>query len=215
MEKLITGKGKMEKLYPNQYYHILNRANGNDVLFKEEENYFFFLEKYKKHVHPVVETLAYALMGNHFHLVVRVRSVQALNSTFPKFKTLEKFDERSNFISKQFSNLFSSYTQSFNKKYNRTGSLFQKNFKSHHLNNNSYLLNAIAYVHTNPVHHGFCGRITDWSFTSFQGILSSKPTLLGRNQVLDLFEGRENFIQFHTDFEERKRFELEETFEDL
>ncbi|MCB0738005.1 MAG: transposase [Bacteroidetes bacterium] len=205
----------MEKLIPNSYYHILNRANGDDDLFREEENYYFFLEKYKKHIHPVVETLAYALLGNHFHLVVRVRDEEILESTFPKFRTLEKFEDRSHFISKQFANLFSSYTQSFNKKYNRTGSLFQKNFKRHLLHNKPYLLNAIAYVHTNPVHHGFCCRIQDWSFTSYQAILSTKPTLLARNHVLELFSERENFIQFHTDFEEKNRFKLEEKLEAL
>jgi REP element-mobilizing transposase RayT len=204
----------MDKLYFDNYYHILNRANGNDVLFKEEENYFFFLEKYKKHVHPVVETLAYALMGNHFHLVVRVRDVVEIEKTLPGFQTLEEL-EQTNKISRQFSHCFNSYAQAFNKKYNRTGSLFQKNFKRHLLDNNSYLLNAIAYVNTNPVHHGFYSRIQDWSFTSYQAIISSKPTLLARNHVLELFEGRENFIQFHSDFEVRKRFELEETFEAL
>ena len=56
----------MEKPIPNQYYHILNRANGSDVLFREEDNYFFFIDKYRKHLHPVVETLAYALMGKPF-----------------------------------------------------------------------------------------------------------------------------------------------------
>jgi len=204
----------MERLYPANYYHILNRANGSDVLFKEEENYYFFLEKYKKYIYPVVDTLAYALLGNHFHLVLRVKSEELLKSTFPKFGTLEKLEDRSIYISKQFSNLFSSYTQAFNKKYQRTGSLFQKNFKRHHLDNPNYLLNAIAYVNTNPVHHGFCARITNWSYTSYQAILSTKPTLLARQHVIELFEGVENFKAYHVDFEEKKRFELEEKFED-
>ncbi|MBI1184633.1 hypothetical protein GC194_10195 [bacterium] len=75
----------MQKLVPNQYYHMLNRANGNDELFREDENYYFFLEKYKKFIHPVVHTLAYALMGNHFHLVVRVRKAEDLQQTLTGF----------------------------------------------------------------------------------------------------------------------------------
>lgn len=204
----------MKKLYPNQYYHILNKANGNDVLFKEEENYFFFLEKYKKHVHPVVETLAYALLGNHFHLVVRVRSVEIIERTLTGFETLSEL-EQARKLSQQFSHCFNAYTQAYNKKYSRSGGLFQRPFKRQLIDSNAYLQKAIVYVHTNPVHHGFCSRITDWSFTSYESILSVKPTLLARKTVLMVFEGRQNFTQYHKDFEERKRYELEEKLEAL
>lgn len=211
----------MEKPIPNQYYHILNRANGSDVLFREEDNYFFFLEKYKKHLHPIVETLAYALMGNHFHLVVRVRRIEALKelihpsdqSGFRNLADLEQDDFISKLISRKFSNFFNSYAKAYNKVYKRHGSLFQRPFKRHLLHTSPYLLNAMAYVHHNPVHHGFCQRIEDWPFTSYDTILSSKPTLLAREQVLDLFEGREHFVQFHQQFSANKQASLAESFE--
>lgn len=203
----------MEKLIPNQYYHILNRANGNDVFFKEEENYYFFLSKYKKHIHTIVKTLAYALLGNHFHLVVQVRSVEELKAALPKFKTLEGLNEQSNYISKQFANFFSSYTQSFNKLYNRNGSLFQKNFKRNLLQSDEHLKNAIIYVHRNPVHHGFCNRIDDWSFMSYHSLLSQQATLLDREQVFKLFNSKENFESRHIEATEKWLVEHEEIFE--
>ena len=115
----------MDIMHPCICYHIYNHANGEDNLFRERENYRFFLQQYEKHITPVADTLAYCLMPNHFHLLVRIKDAEALLQTFPKFETLEKL-AASNIISKQFANLFSSYTQAFNKKYDRKGSLFQK-----------------------------------------------------------------------------------------
>ncbi|MBK7097422.1 MAG: transposase [Sphingobacteriales bacterium] len=112
------------------YYHIFNHANGDDNLFREEKNYSFFLNKYHQHIDPIADTIAWCLMPNHFHLLIKIKNAEALLQTFPKFKTLETFREEektlSNLLSKQFSNFFSSYSQAFNKVYNRRGSLFIK-----------------------------------------------------------------------------------------
>src|SRR5690606_6961681 len=99
-----------------KYYHIYNHANGDDNLFREQKNYGYFLEKYKQHINPIAETIAWCLMPNHFHLLVKIKSEEEIAAAFPKFQTLEKLrreDEKSKFLSKQFSNFFSSYTQSF------------------------------------------------------------------------------------------------------
>ena len=59
---------------PGQSYHIYNHANGRENIFLEEENYRFFPQKYAKYLGGVVDTYAYCLMPNHFHLMVGVRS---------------------------------------------------------------------------------------------------------------------------------------------
>ncbi|HEX4372500.1 MAG TPA: hypothetical protein VHZ50_04255, partial [Puia sp.] len=68
----------MDKLQPLSYYHIFNHANGDENIFREEENYRFFLEKYVLYIHPVAETLAYCLMPNHFHMLVKIKTEQQL-----------------------------------------------------------------------------------------------------------------------------------------
>ena len=83
----------MEKLIPNNYYHILNRANGNDVLFQEEENYYFFLSKYKKHIHIIVITLFYNLLSNHFYWVMQIKSVEELNLILSGFGTQKVLEQ--------------------------------------------------------------------------------------------------------------------------
>ena len=73
-------------------YHIYNHANGNDNLFRNEENYAYFLKRYAYFIHPIAKTYAYCLMPNHFHLLVKIRSEEGIAITFPKIRTLEKLE---------------------------------------------------------------------------------------------------------------------------
>ncbi|WP_051293207.1 hypothetical protein [Olivibacter sitiensis] len=179
----------MEPLRPNTYYHIYNHANGDDNLFRERKNYSFFLAKYEKHIAPIADTIAWCLMPNHFHLLVRIKSEEDLATAFPtslafpKFQTLEKLSSSSelsisNFLSKQFSNFFSSYTQSFNKEYKRRGSLFLKNFKRKKATNDAYLQALVLYIHLNPVKHGFTSGLDDWEWTSYHDVPKRFPILV-------------------------------------
>ncbi len=184
---------------PDKYYHIYSHAVGKDILFKQNENYIYFLEKYKKYINPIIDTFAYCLLPNHFHFAVRVKNeveIDTVMRTFPKFETLEKLNYEK-FISKQFSNLLSSYTQSFNKQQNRKDNLFQKPFKRTLINNEKYIINVIHYIHYNPVHHKFTKKIKDWNYSSYNSILSSKETNLKRKEVIELFGNKKNFTEYH------------------
>ena len=190
----------MTPLYPGTCYHIYNHANGDDNLFREVENYRFFLQQYERYIPPVADTYAYCLMPNHFHLLVRIKEAEMLLPAFPKFQTLEML-EGSNFISKQFSNLFSSYTQAFNKMHGRRGSLFMKNFKRKEIHVDKYFGNAIAYVHLNAIKHGFIKEVGDWQWTSYHHYLHQQPyQLLNRQPVLEWFGGVECLKSFHDDY---------------
>ena len=70
-------------------YHIYNHANGDDNIFREQDNYRFFLEKYVKYINPVADTFAYCLMRNHFHLMVRIKDVQSFNISSKTSKVFE------------------------------------------------------------------------------------------------------------------------------
>ena len=199
----------MEKLQPNCSYHIFNHANGFENIFIEDENYRFFLEKYQQYILPIAETYAYCLLPNHFHLVVRIRRREVLeevfrnfkSTNFSKFPNLEKVEVTDNmieyYISKQFANLFSCYTQSFNKVNKRRGSLFLKNFRREPIENKAYFLNAVIYTHRNPVHHAFCDRYTDWSYTSFCEIKERNSQMIEVEKLLRMFGGRDSFIDLH------------------
>ena len=199
----------MEKLQPNCSYHIFNHANGFENIFIEDENYRFFLDKYNQYILPIAETYAYCLLPNHFHLVVRIRRKEILEEVFRNFKSTN-FSKVQNFgkvevtdnmieyyISKQFANLFSCYTQSFNKVNKRRGSLFLKNFRREPIENKAYFMNAVIYTHRNPVHHAFCDRYTDWSYTSFCEIKERNSQIIEVDKLLRMFGGQESFIDLH------------------
>ena len=218
----------MQPLIPDTSFHIYNHANGFENVFKEAENYRFFLEKYCLHISPVAETYAYCLMPNHFHLVVRIRKREVIEELIRNKKEslainsskvlnfgrvdIASDDEIEKFLSKQFSNLFSSYTQSFNKVYNRMGSLFIKNFKREPIYNKPHFLSAVVYTHRNPIHHGFCKGFEDWANSSYNSILYGVETFVESEKLLKMTGGKEAFIELHKNnlnrFESMNQFDI-------
>jgi putative transposase len=195
-------QNKLEALQPDTFYHIYNRANGSERLFNSDENYLFFLRKYKEYILPICHTYCYCLMPNHFHFLIQIKSEQELElffnqkissniKAFPKFKTLEKL------ISKQFSNFFSCYTQAFNKQQQRKGSMFIKNFKRKKITDTAYLLNLVKYIHYNPIEAKLATELNEWKFSSYAGILSQTPTLLKRADILEWYNDLANFKFAH------------------
>ena len=184
----------MIPLETDKHYHIFNRANGNETIFLGEDNYLFFLNKYIKHISPICDTFCYCLMPNHFHFLIRIKNEIEIEQ-------LENFKNTKNtcgFLSKQFSNLFSSYTQAFNKQQGRKGSLFMRPFKRKEINSETYFRNLVYYIHLNPVEAGFCDNPKDWKYSSFNALITEKPTFLIQTEVLNYFDDLENFMYVHS-----------------
>ncbi len=196
-------ENKTEILSPDTFYHIYNRANGNENIFTELENYRFFLNKYKQYISPVCNTYCYCLMPNHFHFLIEIKNKDELIHFFLqqnpdlKLASFFTFERLGKLMSKQFSNFFSSYTQAYNKQQKRQGSLFMKNFKRKKVIDKNYVYKLIHYIHYNPVEAGLCKKVDEWSFSSFNSILSKNPTLLKRDEVINWFEDNDNFIFIH------------------
>ena len=182
----------MEQLSPGIIYHIYNHGNGDDLLFREEENYRYFLQQYQKHIPPVADTLAWCLMPNHFHLLVKIKQLDELN--LPGFKNLEGLNKNT---SKQFSNLFNGYTKAMNKRFNRRGSLFIKNFNRKEITSEIYFQQVMAYIHLNPVKHGFINKIKDWPWTSYHDYFVNQNSLIHEYAALKFFGTMEHFKAYH------------------
>ena len=193
----------MIKLEPGFYYHIYNHANGDEDIFKEERNYLYFLDKYKKYIYPIAEIFAYCLMKNHFHLLVRIREnrekIQTSNGTETSdvLKTSDVLVPSD--VSNAFKNLFQSYTKAINKAYDRKGSLFIQHFKRKQIESDLQFQNALIYINMNPVIHGFCSKPEQWKFSSFNAYSElNKGTLLDIKRGTELFDNHENFIKCHS-----------------
>ncbi|TDO26789.1 transposase [Sediminibacterium goheungense] len=197
-------------LHPGQFYHLYNHANGSENLFREEKNYHFFLEKAGKYLSPYMNIYAYCLMPNHFHLLISIKEEKQLHELLSKSNSFKKMSEINqiqymyNKISKSLSNLFSSYTQSYNRIYQRRGSLFMPNFKTNDIENDLAFCAITHYIHANPVHHGFVKDIREWKYSSFQSLCSDKPTKLERDYVLAIFGNKQAFLNYHAKPIDRK-----------
>lgn len=196
-------------LIPNTVYHIYNHANGNENLFRKEENYIYFLDRYRRYIQPIAKTFAYCLMPNHFHFLIRISSEEELRNFLIKKKGLSNEDLQGlkdfggleelirKLPSQQFSNLFNGYSKAINKAFNRTGSLFQPNLKRKTVEDEHYFTTLIRYIHLNPVLHNFVDDANRWRFSSLSAYNSEKPSYLDRKTVFDWFGGKQLFQEYH------------------
>jgi REP element-mobilizing transposase RayT len=200
-------------LIENNFYHIYNRGNNKENIFFSTENYHYFLRKYDEYLSDYLETYAYCLLPNHFHLLVRVKECASdRRSTFLKSGTSTLTDS-SKIISELFRRFFTSYSKSINKQQSRTGSLFQKNFKRKHIETEAHLTAAIKYIHANPQNHGICEDFRYYEHSSYGRIMLEKPTKLMKTEVLEWFGGKEAYMNSHgikLDKDIRNKIEIED-----
>jgi putative transposase len=167
-------------LRPGAYYHIFNRGNNRENLFREERNYPYFMQLYAHHVKPVAETFAYCLLKNHFHVLVRIKEVA-----------------RDPAPSQALSNLFNAYTKAINKAQGRTGSLFEHPFSRIQVTDNKYLWHLVTYIHRNPQRHQLVSDFRDWKYSSYHALLAKGETKLQRQAVLGWFDTARDFKAAH------------------
>ncbi|MEX0931435.1 MAG: transposase [Candidatus Paceibacterota bacterium] len=165
-----------------EYYHIYSRGFEKSVVFKTKEDFHrfqssLFLFNSTKSVHitnlttlkdykgsianiytieredTLVDIGCYALLNNHFHLLVREK------------------DEDGKGISKFMQKLMTSYTMYFNKKYDRTGSLFSSSFKARHVSSDEHLKYLFAYIHLNPIKFTGKKNLKNYKYSSYMDYL--------------------------------------------
>jgi putative transposase len=193
-------------LTPDGYFHIFNRAVGSEKLFVAPDNYRYFLNRFKKYIAPVSDLFCYSLLPNHFHFFLRIKEENIIRKHIEciNLKGKNDFNFIPEFLLQQFSNYFNAYTKAFNKQQNRKGRLFIEPFNRKKVTNTSYYTKLIHYIHANPVHHGFCDKVDDWPYTSYEGILSKHNELVKGEEVISWFGSLEACKTFHEQPIERK-----------
>jgi len=170
----IKMKEKEIRLEPGKFYHVYNRGNNRENLFYNNGNYEYFLRKYDNYLTDYIDTFAFCLLPNHFHLLVRIK-----DKDLSGFKNLTGLEKR---ISKQFSNLFNSYAKSINIQQKRVGSLFQRPFKRIEITTTDYLANLVFYIHANPQKHKIIDDFRMYPWSSYDRILKNKPSKLNKKK---------------------------------
>ena len=150
------------KIKSNEIYHIYKQGNNREPIFYTDADYLEFLVLFRKYVYPHGKILAYCLMPNHFHFLIYATEDSASIKRIGNIDTCE--------LSNGFRLLQSSYAQIFNKKANRTGSLFRQKAKAKSMidGEEQYQLTAFWYMHQNPLAAGLVKQMADWPYSSFR-----------------------------------------------
>ena len=131
---------------PGDFYHIYNKAVANSQLFFEDKNYSFFISRIKTYLLNCADVLAYCLMPNHYHLLIKLNT-----SGFPT----------------AMGRMAMSYAKAINKVYQRTGHLFQGRYQARFINNHIHLDQVARYIHLNPYKAGLCRDPIEWEKSSY------------------------------------------------
>jgi len=142
----------------NQYYHMYNRGNNKEALFKEDRNYHFFLDLYKKYIYPIADLYAYCLLPTHFHFLLRIKALDELEGIY----------QNESQIWRQVRTFLGTYTKAINKTYNRSGHLFDGRYSRKVVLKDEYFFHLISYIHQNPQTHGIVSNFRIWPYSSYQ-----------------------------------------------
>jgi REP element-mobilizing transposase RayT len=153
--------------FPGAFYHIIVRGNQRQEVFIESQDkieYLKRLKRYKKECGFIL--YAYVLMANHIHLLIETRDTP---------------------ISKIMQLINLTYTQYFNKKYNKVGHLFQGRYKSFLCDRDEYLLSLVRYIHLNPVRANLVKGPGEFRWSSHKDYLTEAKGLVDTHRVLRVF----------------------------
>jgi len=182
----------LDTFFPESYYMVYNRANNDERIFTQERNYLYFLHKFDYYLSPVLDVMSYCLLETGFVFLVRIKS-----GTVPFFEN-NNYKELSfhNLISKQFRDLFTTYSKAFNRQEERIGSLFQRPYKRVEIHKIDILKKMILYIHTLPFKYSYSGDCY-YRWSSYKSIISKNESKLLKTEVLELFGNKTQFIKYH------------------
>ena len=156
-------------------YHIILRGANQQTIFHDDEDNrkFLYVLSYYKNICNY-KILAYCLMKNHVHIL------------------LKEDGEKLPLIMKR---LAGKYVYWYNAKYSRIGSLFQDRYKSEPVEDDTYFMTVLRYIHQNPVKAKVVKTISEYPYSSYNEYLS-KAVIADTDFVLDMLD-KDEFIEFH------------------
>lgn len=181
---------------PDTYYHVYARGVDKMQIFLDQTDYLYFQSLFKRYLSPVatagqkdtlypsyfgnVELLAFCQMKNHFHLLV----YQVEQKNMASF----------------MQSMLTSYSKYFNKKYSRTGPLFESRYKASPVTGERYLLHISRYIHLNP---------RSWQRYEHSSIryylYGERAEWLIPDRIKSLFAGAKDYLSFLKAYEGQRK----------
>ncbi len=206
-------KRKIE-LSNDEFYHVYNRGNSKQIIFLDHYDKVRFIKLlfamnqedrkklanmsqndfFTKPSNQLVAIGAYVIMDNHFHILLKQLEDDGITKFMQKIGT--------------------AYSHYFNKKYKRTGALFEGRFKATHANEDTYLKYLYSYIHLNPAklinknwkkeilmkqkQNEILSFLKNYKFSSFQdysGVERPEGGLLSKSDFPAYFRNSKEFLK--------------------
>jgi REP element-mobilizing transposase RayT len=162
------------------YYHVFNRGFGRIPVFQNEANYLYALRLIQKYFAKYfITTIAYCLMPNHYHFLLRQESDCSIGNAIR--------------------DIFNAYVQGLNRQVQRQGAMFQGRFKAILIDNEPYLIHLCRYIHRNPIDGKtpLVGRLAYWAYSNYpEWIGKRNGKLVDRKFVREYFSNGAEYESF-------------------
>ena len=192
-----------------EYYHVFNRGTDKKMIFTNNNEYRRFFDlirfyQYQKTIRfsylnkterekiikesvgeQLVEIICYCLMPNHYHLLLKQIA--------------------DNGISRFIRTITNSYAKYFNAIHERTGILFQGNFKAVRVEDNEQLLHISRYIHINPLTGFVTENLNDWYWSSLREYVYNPSEICNKEIILDQFKDKNSYLNFINDLKDYKK----------
>lgn len=161
----------------NTYHHVYNRGALKSKIFFDKEDYNYFLHRLKKYSDKYkIVILAYCLMPNHFHLFAKQTT---------DFLTIGKF----------IGDLQNGFTKFINKKYKRSGVVFEGPAKAKYVTNESYHKPIVEYILLNPVSAHLVKTAESWIYSTANEIVyDANRKITTIDELIKIYTSRENLL---------------------
>ena len=130
------------------YYHVMVQGINKEYIFEKDECKKIYIKLLKKYSSECdISLVAYCIMGNHAHLLLKIKNILDLSKCMKKINTT-----------------FAIY---YNELLNRVGFVFRDRFKSEAIYDKYYLHNCIKYIHNNPIKANILKDVGNYKYSSY------------------------------------------------
>lgn len=183
--------------YNGAIYHVIQRGNNREYIFKGESYKSYLLEITREFKEMLdFKLYGYVIMDNHYHMIIKTLDTPISN------------------IMHRINNRYSKY---FNDVEKRTGHVFEGRYKGILVKDDKYLLSLLRYVHQNPVKARICLTIKDYKWSSDSFYRENKSgDLVDIDFILNIFsQDRSKAIEEYSKFMNDEKLEKSSEFEDV
>lgn len=157
------------------FFHIITQGINKSYIFERSGDIKYYIKLINKlSTEHNVEILAYCVMNNHAHMLVKATKIEELSKYMQRLNT--------------------KYAKYYNTKYNRVGYVFRSRYKSEGIYNEKYLYNCMRYICNNPVKVGICKEAKDYPYSNYKELSKViNDTINERYTFMDIEE--ENVVE--------------------